>query len=464
MAGKEHQGLQIALILFVLITIALAATSFIFYKEWEKQVAVANTATQREQEEIKIRVATDIELEALKKAVGKDPDAKVSDIQTEIENLMKQYSATYPEPAQTITTALENQMETYLQLQAERVRHRDELAKLQDARKQLQAELAAANKRFEDDKNVVLAQLMEARKEYDDDRSKFTGALAAKDQKIAGTLETVRQIEGTAARDRSTLAAQLRTMQRDFEEIRKEHTELKDTDIESPDGQVTGISERQRTVWINIGNADGLRRQTTFSVFDRDVSQVTPETSPKAKIEVVRLLGPHVAEARILEDSVSNPILRNDVIFSTAFTPGQREHFAVAGLIDIDGDGTDDLERLRSIININGGELDAVVDAKGNRSGKPTYKTRFIVVGDPPAATENNTAALEAYSQLLKDAQQAGVKQISVAKFLDYVGFVGRERSVDLGRRADPNDFRARPSDGVVRESTSAFPRRAPRP
>ena len=42
----------------------------------------------------------------------------------------------------------------------------------------------------------------------------------------------------------------------------------------APDGRVTLINQAQRLVWVNIGQKDGLQRQTTFSVFDSAVTMM----------------------------------------------------------------------------------------------------------------------------------------------------------------------------------------------
>ena len=57
-----------------------------------------------------------------------------------------------------------------------------------------------------------------------------------------------------------------------------------------------------------------------------------------------------MVEARILDDKVSDPIIPGDKIFTPLWSPGEQRHFALAGLMDIDGDGHSDLEPLMNII------------------------------------------------------------------------------------------------------------------
>ncbi len=63
--------------------------------------------------------------------------------------------------------------------------------------------------------------------------------------------------------------------------------------------------------------------------------------SKKGGIEISRILGDHLAEARIVDDNISDPLLPGDVVHTALWTPGVREKFAFTDGMDIDGDGTD---------------------------------------------------------------------------------------------------------------------------
>ena len=111
-----------------------------------------------------------------------------------------------------------------------------------------------------------------------------------------------------------------------LDELQKGQVDL----FENPDGKITQVSQSQRLVWLNVGRADGLMRQTTFSVYDHKENGVA-SAKAKARIEVVEVSDEHMAEARILEDSAANPIMKGDIIHTPTWSPGQRIHFAMAG-------------------------------------------------------------------------------------------------------------------------------------
>ncbi|NIP84339.1 MAG: hypothetical protein GTO03_01770, partial [Planctomycetales bacterium] len=105
---------------------------------------------------------------------------------------------------------------------------------------------------------------------------------------------------------------------------------------------------------------------------------------PKGALEVVRIVGPHLAEARITEDTLVNPIIPGDRIISPIFNAGRPERFAVAGTVDLNGDGQSDLEQLLALIRRNGGIVDAYVDENGLPVGLVTAATKFVIQGEPP--------------------------------------------------------------------------------
>ena len=101
-------------------------------------------------------------------------------------------------------------------------------------------------------------------------------------------------------------------------------------------------------VWIDRGRADGLLRQTTFSVYDHNESGIS-STKPKGRIEVLTV-GENQSEARILQDSPANPIIGGDIIDTPAWSPGQRIHFALAMKMDINKDRVDDALPVHAVL------------------------------------------------------------------------------------------------------------------
>jgi hypothetical protein len=236
--------------------------------------------------------------------------------------------------------------------------------------------------------------------------------------------------------------------------------------IEFPDGKIVHVNQLSRLVWLDVGIADGLRRQTSFVI-------VAPEDGnpiksiPKGMIDVVELTGAHQAEARIVEDDLSNPIMPGDNIFSVVWQAGRAEHFALAGTLDIDGDGKSDRARIHDLISLNGGVVDAEVTDEGTRSGQMSVNTKYLVLGEKPESDGAGGGAHEAFGALYTEAQTLGVEMIPIDRFLDYMGYKLEDRTVNLGRYAKPSDYKPRLPDGVQRVLPGSSPQkdlRRPRP
>ena len=177
------------------------------------------------------------------------------------------------------------------------------------------------------------------------------------------------------------------------------------------------------------------------------------DSARKGSVEVSRILDGHLAEARILEDEDTDPILPGDVIYSPTWTAGRQLRFALAGLMDINGDGKSDRTEVRNLILSNNGVVDADVDETGNRTGVLSIDTRYLVLGNRP--TEKAAGeAIQGYGNIQKEAEDLGVEKISLEKLLDMMGYEGTVRTVTLGRNARAEDFKATPEGGVAPKST----------
>jgi hypothetical protein len=230
-----------------------------------------------------------------------------------------------------------------------------------------------------------------------------------------------------------------------------------------PRGKITWVDQRGRMVWLNVGTADGLRRQITFKVLAADETNLA-EGKKKGSVEVTRLLDAHLAEARILDDDLSDPIMPGDQIFSKVWIPGRVEHFALAGFMDIDGDHESDRKRVRNLILVNNGVIDAEVGDDGKRIGEMTFNTRYLILGTRPT-DKSASAELKSYSDILREAGELGIQKISLEQFLDNVGYQPEHQTVSLDATAQSGDFRVKPLGGSVpRQSNGPFKARRPTP
>jgi len=448
--ARENQGLQIALIIFVMLTLILGVTSFLFFKQAEDAEARAKrNLRQATEQETKARTTAE-ENQWLKQKMGFAVTEDRNAIEPQFLQDMQTYAATFPEDIHTYRQVVARLFEILQTTQTELVAAQRELEQ-QNARfaahqqsiapqiqqhkqraDQIAQEMAAERAKYKEDYNRVSADKTTLAQQVQEARKQSTAEVA----QVQAQLQSAGQE-----------LLKLRQLLKSKEE---QLTAVTTETVDVPDGEIRWVNQREGTVWINLGRADGLRRQVTFSVYPSDLTNLS-EAVKKGSIEVTRILGDQVAEARIVEDTISDPIMPGDKIHTPLWHAGEQLRFALAGLIDIDNDGLSDQEEVRNLITMHGGLVDCEMDPKtGERIGQMTVNTRYLVVGEAP---KKDPQFLDSWSKMHGDAQRLGVRQLSVAELLQRMGWRPRTRAVNYGPGMKPEDFRPQLPEGGQRVS-----------
>lgn len=234
-----------------------------------------------------------------------------------------------------------------------------------------------------------------------------------------------------------------------IERINERLKNFEESSFEQPDGQVVYVSNRLGSVWIDLGSADHLPKQQTFSVYSSSEMNVAKKHK-KADIEVTGILRPHLAEARITNYNAagSEPILEHDVIYTPVWSPGRKMEFALAGFMDIDGDGESDRETVEDVIRNGGGVIVAELLDSGEietHGDGININTKYLIMGDRPEVSDVQVQAgtpvtklLQGMSTMIDQARDAGVEIISVADFLEQMGYQPHRRLVKPGAITPP--------------------------
>jgi hypothetical protein len=474
MAAREGQGLQIAVIIFAMLTIILAITTYMFYAQAQtaeqaregavaqagQDKALANTYLYRLRAYQYVMGSPESTLETVSNAKAGQTDAEVDSLLAAYDADMALIDAYWDKdksPAKNYRTmgvillnALAKKNESVATSTSDAGRMRSDFdAKVADAEKRV-AEAAKArddaNTNYTTEKANYETSLADINKKIADQAALLNTTFTANKAKI-DSLEKDLTAAGTQT------VENLRTIERLH--TRRKELESGGTPGENPDGKVTLVNQRQRMVWIDVGRADGLQKQVSFSIFNHDENGIT-DAKPKGRIEVVRLSGDHMAECRILEDMASNPIIPGDIIHTPTWSPGQRIRFAIAGIMDVDGDGKDDYDLVRNLITLNGGVIDAEMKPDGTRVGEITASTRYLVIGKQPDETSSELARSQ-YIKMYEEAQRLGIDQLPLAKLLTQMGWKPEERTVQLTGGGAGLQFRAR-RPGEKPEAPAATP------
>jgi len=463
MAARDSQGLQIGLIVTVMFSIALLIACYVLFRSADEASAKAQAAEDSLNKANEIRDTSLLESQELKKMLGYDIGAKLDEITTNFEQDMKLFGADVPpsDPKHYRT------LSGYL-LSAINSRH----AQVVDGairEKTLQKEKDDAEAREIAKRDAAIKAQQAAVATLADERTKFNTGLEqfkSETARLEGELSK-KQKENSAlvsqlSKKTTELLAQIDTKEKLIRGLREKVEGLTPESFDIADGKITWVNQAEETVWVNLGFADGLNRQITFSVYDRDDNTRTADKI-KGEIEIIRIRDAHLSEAKIVGSSVSNPILPDDLLFTPAWTPGSPQRFAFTGVLDINHDGKSteaEHNLIRNLIAINNGVIDAEMLPDGKVTGDMSINTRYLVDGDAGPEGSTSERIMTARTDMTNAAAELGVKKIPLDQFLTLMGYRRSARSIPLGTAANADDFKAKPPGGGSRFRPRSAPTR----
>lgn len=462
--ARENQGLKGALIVFVLLTIVFAVVTVILFSEQNKLKQEADSKHDAATQAIQVRDKIAKQNRSLKEIVGFDENVDLEEIEKTFAKDMQLFAANYTKDTQDYRQALQR-LSTVLGEKKDNLEERTkELAECNAQLRALNQVTTNDKQKLKDKVAAKELELENKKKESKADRER----LVALQTQLETTLKQVRNEQETIV---GNINAKLVDTNKNLKKVSKAYgTAKKQIDNlkrEKPDiflGKISWVNQRSGMVWINLGRADALRPQTLFTVYPTGTGEAS-EVTKKASIKVTQILGEHLAEAKILEDKATDPILPGDKIFTPIWSLGEKRHFALVGFIDLDKNGRDDRERIYSLIELNGGVVDARVDSNGKRQGSMTLNTRYLILGKIPGITASSEIMSD-HSTMTREAENLNVETISIEKFLEIVGWkheskvVSQNGSSKAGFDIESNKSPAT-SSGTISERFK--PRKPPR-
>jgi hypothetical protein len=453
MAARENQGLQIALIIFVTLTVLLSLTTFVFFRNYQNEQQKSKDAQKEASDATQKAKNVHDELDKIvlysglptpdEKKTGDDAVKDATDAWTkDMAAFQALRSGALPDDEKTyrkMIAGLEGvvgSQHTQLEKQA---------ADLRDAKADFDrktTEYQAQQKALADEKEKAVADYLAERAANNEHVHK----LEESQVDLSNTLQKRdKEMEG----ERNDLNGKIATRDKSIDSLRKQiiarEQEMKELhgrfSVNSqPDGKIVWIDERDNVAYINLGSDDLLHKRVTFAVFDQNTTDPTAEHSKKQGIsaseaenqavvseakrkgvlEVINVTQSHLAECRILEETSSNPLLPGDLVYTPLWRPGQPAHIGLVGFFNVSGNGLNEVQTIRDIIRTNGGVIDAETDEKGNVKGALASTTRYVVEADTSPHDGFSTTGI---TTLLHDADTLGVEVIDLAKFLDMMGY-----------------------------------------
>jgi hypothetical protein len=234
-----------------------------------------------------------------------------------------------------------------------------------------------------------------------------------------------------------------------IETQRQQLNRLRSDKFESVQGEIRFVMHGGNICTINLGAADALRPGVTFGVIDSDETRLE-DAKVKATIQVTKIRGQHLAEARVVAmPTIDTPIIEGDHIYSPFWRAGVPVKIALAGEIDIDGDGRPDNEQIKGMITSAGAEVAAEVSMDGSVQGKLDASIRFLVIGESPelsdrgdsASDEAAARAAAALGLIKQRATELGLTVIPAWKLQAYLKTIDDTVTTPLGSAVRGDDF-----------------------
>lgn len=451
MASRDNQTMQAIVIVLTLFVIGLGVGLLLVNNSKKTAQARAKSAENSAQESRQAASQAQQEANSYKQWMGFDEADSYDSLQKGFEEDMQRFGSTFDADRRFYRTILEYLSEENRKLALSEVAAKDQV-------RQLKERLLAVEAQKEEQVKSFQMAASKAEQDAASERNKFRGDLdriTGEKNEIATQLDNQRR---KTDEQRSEFESQIKKLNTKIAQLDHSNEILRSRQIDPDpiaqpaDGRITWVNQRHGQVWINLGEADQLRPQITFSVFGTDESDPVKAVK-KGSLEVTRILGAHMAEARITSDVPTKPLLPGDKIYSQVWDRGRKVGFAITGFIDFNDDGKSELDQLKTIIKINNGRVDSVLDENGKVEGEMNVHTRYLILGEYPSDPRKGGIrhGWDAMSEL---ADTLGVETITLEEFLSLMGWQAGSQVVKLGHGARPEDFKARPIDNTQLRNT----------
>jgi hypothetical protein len=442
MAAKENQGLQ-AIVIVLTIFLLLTGVGLLLVNNARKTaVAQAADAQQRATTSDSATAKMQAEANSYKSWIGFPEDALFESLQPQFDEDAKRYGQNMEEASRQYKRMLDNIYEENRKLIQNEASAKQQVKALTESLATIEAQKEAQIKEHQAALQKAADDAAAEKRKFEEQYAKIVAErdeIKANIQKDAATHDE--EIAKSAA-EQATLKNNIGTLERSIDKLRL-GVPNPDQFAQPADGKVSWVNQRTGKVWIDLGSADGLRPQVTFSVVADGVADAEA-AEKKGSIEVVRILDEHMAEATITSDDAKNPLMPGDRIYSQVWDRGRQVSFGIAGVIDLDKDRKSDLQRLKNIIAASNGRVVAAPDDTGKlpEGSEMQVDTRYLVLGEYP----NGTLAVDeelrkSWKTVTEQAEQLGVPSIPLAEFVKLMGWEQDSRSVSMGAGSRPEDF-----------------------
>ena len=453
MASRSSTGVIVALVVFVVLSVALLAVSIILYADKstaEQQASEARaeldkfiTSEERGRSETQAMIGEAAGTSLFDHMTKKSQDVNEFVAGDRTADLAGLRSTLNVEEGQTVRESMRKLAQDRDSRKQEAESLKTKANDLQKSLDALEERLAASEKAREEAVAKVTASIASYEQAAEGYRGEFDGAKAALDQARA-------DLQAQYTSDSEALQAEIDTLRNErvvldgrIAALQKK-VEATSTKAGNPaalvDSRVVDFDPKTGTIFIDIGSNKRVVPGMTFEVFDDAAGIAAAANSDgairgKASVQVIKV-GDTTSTCRVIRGTGSRPIVKDDVLANAVFNPDYKFKFLVHGKFDVNSDGkstTNEADFIKSRILEWGGEIVEGDTLSGDLD--------FLVLGVQPPfpaplpsdATEAQTlafteqrAARELYDSLFRTAADAEIPVLNWSRFETLTGTVNR--------------------------------------
>jgi len=485
-AANESQGLKIAVVTFIVLTVILTVTSYFLYSAYSAADARLTSANEQlsektkasslaitQYEEVRGKVGTknqeydqakeeinahfkkmDQRLEAVLSATNaavqkaQADGAQGTELEEAKQNIQKIIASVRSEPNKSYISSIDRLHELFENLALLTTELSINYVNL---RKSLEAATSVAKTQVDVETQAAAksqADVLSEQKNHEEARgilvtkvSELQGANDKQATDLANANQKIKQQEEDFARKQETLTTIIRE--------ERDQNERKELILDRPDGYVTYVDYERREVLVSLNRRQGARPQMKMTIFDAK-SPGIPTERPKGSIELTQI-GDQFSAARIVKtDSSIDPIRVGDIVYSAAWSPNQPMRFALVGKMDVNRDGKDDRDELKRMIQEAGGTIDFDLPPAdlGKETGSLSPRIDWYVIDNRMPLREvyaAKNAAVEVsqeklsqrVGEIVREARLNGIRPMTIEHLLAFLGYdmnapvIGRPEAVD---------------------------------
>ena len=449
-------SLTIALSLFVILTFALAVTTYLFFSKRQEADQAQQAATASAAEAQAAMQSTKDEMTKLRGIIGVADDTPIDDIETGLANLFEGDFQGFAGDEKSYLKLIE-WLRAEFRARGEEVTKAEqekndkvtaeEKAKTAALEAQKQAETVAADakaalQKATEDFNTkwkgheANQRDLEEKKRAEEEKARELASLKIQIVGVGEYLPPARRSGFEAKKPEEQLELirnELRNQSKEMTRLNELLTVARIADpevqeaiaklrpaadrIDGVDGRVADIDARAGTVLVSCRSTGGIRPGLVLHVFPPG-GQRPQFGDRKAVIEVTEVEGPNLVRAVIRREDSRNPILTGDGVASSLWAPGVSPAVVIVGFADVDADGRSDAAALAELVTKAGGR---VVDGVAP-------DTAMVVDLGQPATGENDTEVpgwaneSKRRDRALKTAKLYGTRVGSLDALLDMLG------------------------------------------